>query len=185
MRAPGECPGTTALEIALDELAYALKIDPVQLRLINYADNHPIKNVPFSAKYLKEAYARGAEKFGWSKRNPQPGSMRDGDRLVGWGMTTCTYPAHKSKAAARVELGVDGSATVQCATHDLGTGAYTAFTQISSEQLGVPFEKVTFQLGNSDFPYGPVAGARILQARSAPPFTKWPAFYIAHSPTSL
>jgi xanthine dehydrogenase YagR molybdenum-binding subunit len=158
MRAPGECPGTTALEMALDELAYALKMDPVQLRLANYADNHPTKNVPFSAKYLKEAYTRGAEKFGWSKRSPEPGSMRDGDLLVGWGMATCTYPAHKSKAAARVELRVDGGAAVQCATHDLGTGAYTTFTQISSEQLGVPFEKVTFELGNSDFPYGPVAG---------------------------
>ena len=80
------------------------------------------------------------------------------DLLVGWGMATATYPAHKMNAAAKVQLRADGSATVQCATHDLGTGAYTAFTQISSEQLGVPFEKVTFELGKSDFPFGPVAG---------------------------
>jgi xanthine dehydrogenase YagR molybdenum-binding subunit len=158
MRAPGECPGTYALECAMDELAIALKLDPVQLRLTNYAKKHPIKGVPFSAKYLKEAYQLGAEKFGWAKRNPQPRSMRDGNLLVGWGMATATYPAHKMEAAARAILRADASATVQCATHDLGTGAYTAFTQISAEQLGVPFEKVTFELGDSDYPFGPVAG---------------------------
>ncbi len=158
MRAPGECPGTYALECGMDELASALKMDPVALRIANHADNHPIKNVPFSAKHLKECYAFGAEKFGWSKRNPQPGSMRDGNLLVGWGMATKTYPAHKINAAAKVQLRADGTATVQCATHDLGTGAYTAFTQISSEQLGVPFENVTFELGKSDYPFGPVAG---------------------------
>ena len=158
MRAPGECPGVYALECALDELAYLLQMDPVELRLTNYSDNHPIKDVPFSAKHLKEAYSLGAEKFGWSKRNPRPGSMREGNTLVGWGMATATYPAHKMAAAAKATLRADGSAIVQCATHDLGTGAYTAFTQISSEQLGVPFEKVTFELGKSDFPFGPVAG---------------------------
>lgn len=158
MRAPGECPGTYALECALDELAIALKMDPVALRIANHADNHPTKNLPFSAKHLKEAYEIGAENFGWSKRNPEPRSMRDGDLLVGWGMATATYPAHKMSAAAKVILRADNSATVQCATHDLGTGAYTAFTQISAEQLGVPFEKVTFELGKSDFPFGPVAG---------------------------
>jgi xanthine dehydrogenase YagR molybdenum-binding subunit len=158
MRAPGECPGTYALECAMDELSYLLQRDPMELRLTNYADEHPIKGVPFSAKHLREAYSLGGEKFGWSKRNPQAGQMRDGDLLVGWGMATCTYPAHKMEAAARAILHADGRATVQCATHDLGTGAYTAFTQISSEQLGVPFEKVTFELGKSDYPFGPVAG---------------------------
>jgi xanthine dehydrogenase YagR molybdenum-binding subunit len=158
MRAPGECPGTYALECALDELAVALKMDPVALRLANHADNHPTKNVPFSAKHLKEAYQLGAEKFGWTKRNSEPRSMRDGDLLVGWGMATATYPAHKMSAAAKVQLRSNNTATVQCATHDLGTGAYTAFTQISSEQLGLPFENITFELGKSDFPFGPVAG---------------------------
>ena len=158
MRAPGECPGTYALECAMDELAIALKMDPVALRVANHADKHPSKETPFSAKHLKECYQLGAERFGWSKRNPQPRSMRDGDLLVGWGMATKTYPAHKMDAAAKVILRADGTATVQCATHDLGTGAYTAFTQISSEQLGLPFEKVTFELGKSDFPFGPVAG---------------------------
>ncbi|MBA3962700.1 MAG: xanthine dehydrogenase family protein molybdopterin-binding subunit [Chthoniobacterales bacterium] len=158
MRAPGECPGTFALECALDELSYLLQMDPVQLRLTNHADNHPTKDVPFSAKHLKEAYQLGAEKFGWSKREAMHSKMRDGNLLVGWGMATATYPAHKMSAAAKATLRADGSALVQCATHDLGTGAYTAFTQISSEQLGVPFEKVTFELGKSDFPFGPVAG---------------------------
>ncbi|HEX8076745.1 MAG TPA: xanthine dehydrogenase family protein molybdopterin-binding subunit, partial [Chthoniobacterales bacterium] len=158
MRAPGECPGTYALECALDELAIALKMDPVALRLANHADKHPTKDLPFSAKHLKEAYQVGAEKFGWSKRNPEPRSMREGDLLVGWGMATATYPAHKMSAAAKVIFRANNTATVQCATHDLGTGAYTAFTQISSEQLGIPFENVTFELGRSDFPFGPVAG---------------------------
>lgn len=158
MRAPGECPGTYALECAMDELAVALKIDPVQLRLTNHADKHPTKDAPFSAKHLRECYEVGAQKFGWSKRNPEPRSMRDGNLLVGWGMATKTYPAHKMNASAKAIFRADGSATVQCATHDLGTGAYTAFTQISSEQLGIPFEKITFELGKSDFPFGPVAG---------------------------
>ena len=158
MRAPGECPGSYGLECAMDELAVALKMDPVQLRLTNYAENHPIKEKPYSAKHLKDAYQVAAEKFGWSQRNPQPASMKDGSRLVGWGMATASYPAHKMQAEAKAILKADGSATVQCATHDLGTGAYTAFTQISSEQLGVPFEKVTFELGKSDYPFGPVAG---------------------------
>lgn len=158
MRAPGECPGSYALECALDELAIALKMDPVAVRLANHADNHPTKNLPFSAKHLKEAYQLGAEKFGWAKRNAEPRSMRDGDLLVGWGMATATYPAHKMSAAAKVQLRANNTATVQCATHDLGTGAYTAFTQISSEQLGLPFESITFELGKSDFPFGPVAG---------------------------
>ena len=158
MRAPGECPGTYAIECAMDELSYLLQMDPVELRLTNYAAEHPIKEVPFSAKHLREAYQLGAEKFGWSRRNHQTGQMRDGNLLVGWGMATCTYPAHKMEAAAKAILHADGRATVQCATHDLGTGAYTAFTQISSEQLGIPFEKVTFELGKSDYPFGPVAG---------------------------
>lgn len=158
MRAPGECPGVYALECALDELSYLLQLDPVELRLRNHADNHPIKEVPFSAKHLKEAYQVGAEKFGWSSRNHQTAQMRAGNLLVGWGMATATYPAHKMSAAAKITLRADGSATVQSATHDLGTGAYTAFTQISSEQIGVPFEKVIFELGKSDYPFAPVAG---------------------------
>src|SRR5205807_5297921 len=101
MRAPGECPGTYALECAMDELAYALNMDPVALRLANHADKDPHKDVPFSAKHLKECYSFGSEKFGWAKRNPKPRSMRDGDFLVGWGMATAMYPAHKMKRRQR------------------------------------------------------------------------------------
>ncbi len=158
MRAPGECPGTYALECAMDELAVALRMDPVALRVVNHADNHPTRNIPYSAKHLKEAYQLGAERFGWARRNPEPRSMRDGNLLVGWGMATATYPAHKMKAAVKVLFRADGNTTVQCASHDLGTGAYTAFTQISSELLGIPFEAITFELGRSDLPFGPVAG---------------------------
>jgi xanthine dehydrogenase YagR molybdenum-binding subunit len=158
MRAPGECPGTYALECAMDELAAALKIDPVELRLHNYADKHPIKDKPWSAKYLREAYQLGAEKFGWAKRSPEPRSMQQGGLLIGWGMATATYPGYKMAADARIRLRADGTVRVQCAAHDIGTGAYTVLTQISAEAVGVPVEKVTFELGNSDLPFGPVAG---------------------------
>ncbi|HSI10641.1 MAG TPA: xanthine dehydrogenase family protein molybdopterin-binding subunit [Chthoniobacter sp.] len=158
MRAPGECPGTYALECAMDELAAELKIDPVQLRVINHADSHPIHDKPYSAKHLKEAYQLGAEKFGWAKRTPEPGSMKRDGLLIGWGMATATYPAYKMAADARIQMKADGTVHVQCAAHDIGTGAYTVLTQIAAEAVGVPVEKVTFELGNSDLPFGPVAG---------------------------
>jgi xanthine dehydrogenase YagR molybdenum-binding subunit len=158
MRAPGETPGTFALESAMDELAYALKIDPVELRLINHADQHPINGKPWSGKHLKECYQIGADRFGWAKRNPTPRSMRDGKLLVGWGMATATYPGYKFLGSAKVRLLADGTAHVTSATHDLGTGAYTAFTQISADALKLPMEKVKFELGDSLFPHAPVAG---------------------------
>jgi xanthine dehydrogenase YagR molybdenum-binding subunit len=158
MRAPGECPGTYALECAMDELAYALKMDPLKLRMVNNSPNHPIKGIPWSAKYLRECYELGAEKFAWSRRNHEPRSMKDGNLLVGWGMATATYPAHAMRADVHIQLNSDGTALVRCAAHDLGTGAYTALTQISADAIGLPFGKVKFELGNSDLPFGPVAG---------------------------
>lgn len=158
MRAPGECPGTYAVECAMDELAYALGMDPLQLRLVNDSPNHPIKGVPWSTKHLRECYQLGAERFGWNKRTPEPGSMKDGRWLVGWGVATATYPAKKWDAEVQIQLHAGGRAVVRCATHDLGTGAYTAFTQISADAIGMPVEDVTFELGSSDLPYGPVAG---------------------------
>src|SRR5436190_10235622 len=158
MRAPGECPGTYAMESAIDELAYALKMDPLEIRIINASTKHPIKGVPWSTKHLRECYDVGADKFGWRRRTPEPRSMKDGKLLVGWGVATATYPGYKWAADAHVQLNIDGSAVARCATHDLGTGAYTAFTQISADALGVPVEKVKFELGSSDFPFGPVAG---------------------------
>jgi xanthine dehydrogenase YagR molybdenum-binding subunit len=158
MRAPGECPGTYAIESAMDELAYALKMDPLQLRLANESKNHPIKGVPWSTKHLRECFETGAEKFGWARRSPEPRSMRDGDLLVGWGVATATYPANKRVANANIELRADGTAVVRCATHDLGTGAYTVMTQISADAIGIAAESVKFELGDSAFPFGPVAG---------------------------
>lgn len=158
MRAPGECPGTYAVECAMDELAYALGMDPVQLRLVNNSPNHPIKGVPWSTKHLRECYELGADRFGWNKRKPEPGSMKDDRWLRGWGVATATYPAKKWDADVHIQLHAGGKAIVRCASHDLGTGAYTAFTQISADAIGLPVEDVTFELGSSDFPYGPVAG---------------------------
>ena len=158
MRAPGECPGTYALECAMDELAYALKMDPLQLRLTNDSQNHPMKNIPWSAKYLKECYELGAEKFAWSQRKHEPRSMKDENLLVGWGVATATYPAHAGRADVHIQLNVDGSAVVRCATHDLGTGQYTSLTQISADAIGITPEKVKFELGDSNLPFGPVAG---------------------------
>jgi xanthine dehydrogenase YagR molybdenum-binding subunit len=158
MRAPGECPGTYALECAMDELAAELHLDPLDLRLINHADSHPIKDEPFSSKYLKDAYRLGAEKFGWARRTPEPRSMQRDGQLIGWGMATATYPGYKMAAEAKIKLDASGAVLVQCAAHDLGTGAYTVLTQISAEAIGVPVESVKFELGNSDLPFGPVAG---------------------------
>ncbi len=158
MRGPGETPGTFGLECAMDELAAELKIDPLALRVLNHSDVHPITEKPWSTKHLKDAYTLGAEKFGWARRTPEPRSMRRDGMLVGWGMATATYPGYKMAAEARIWLHADGKLVVQCAAHDLGTGAYTVLSQISAEAIGVPVEAVKFELGSSDLPYGPVAG---------------------------
>jgi xanthine dehydrogenase YagR molybdenum-binding subunit len=158
MRAPGESTGSFALESALDELAYALHMDPVQLRLQNYAEKDPEKGLPWSSKSLRECYRIGAEKFGWARRTPEPRSMRDGRTLVGWGMATATYPARRQKAKASATINADGSAVVRSGTHDLGTGTYTVMTQIAAEALGMPVAKVTFELGDTGLPEAPVSG---------------------------
>lgn len=158
MRAPGEAPCTFALESAMDELAYKLGVDPVELRMINHADVNPHTNKPWSSKYLKECYQMGAERFGWSRRNPTPGSMRDGDYLLGWGVATATYPGYRSPASAKAQLFADGHAVVSSATHDIGTGTYTIMTQIAADVLGLPVERIQFKLGDSSMPIAPVAG---------------------------
>ena len=158
MRAPGDSPGSFALESAMDELAYELGMDPLELRRRNHADRDPGENKPWSSKHLEECYRRGAERFGWSKRNPRPGSMKDGDLLVGWGMATALYPGNRRPASARIRFSADGRALVQVATQDLGTGSYTVFTQVAADALGLPVERITFELGDSDFPEAPVSG---------------------------
>ena len=158
MRAPGECPGTYAVESAMDELAYALKMDPLKLRQVNNSPNHPMKGVPWSTKHLDRCYELGAEKFGWSKRKPEPGSMKDGKLLVGWGVATATYPARAFRAEVHMQLNADGTAVAKSAAHDLGTGQWTTLTQITADAIGLPIDKVKFELGDSALPFGPVAG---------------------------
>lgn len=160
MRAPGECPGSFALESAMDELAAVLKLDPIEIRLRNYAENDPMKDVPFSSKSLRECYRLGAEKFGWSRYKIKPGTERHGDSYVGYGMASGSYPVHFFPAQAKVELLNDGTAKVVSATQDIGTGTYTVMTQLAADALGLPYEKVTFDLGDSHYPAaGPSGGS--------------------------
>ncbi len=158
MRAPGEASGTFALESAMDELAHELKMDPIDLRLKNYAENDPEKNRPWSSKSLKECYRLGAERFGWSKRPTQPRSLKDGDRLVGFGMATAVYPTRRSPSSASARLNADGAFLVDAGTQDLGTGTYTIMTQVAADVLGVSPSRVKFRLGDTNFPKTPVSG---------------------------
>jgi len=157
-RAPGEATGSFALEVALDELAYQLKLDPIELRLRNYAQTDPDSGRPFSSKSLRECYVQGAQRFGWAERNPDPGSMRDGETLIGWGMASATYPTRRSPASASARLLPDGRLLVRSASQDLGTGTYTIMTQIAADAMGFPLESVRFELGDSRFPAAPVSG---------------------------
>lgn len=158
MRAPGAVSGMFALECAMDELAYALKIDPLELRLINYAEVDPESGKPFSSKALRECYRLGAEKFGWKNRNPEPRSMRDGRLLVGWGMATGVWGAMQMPASALVTLRANGTARVASATSDIGPGTYTVMTMIAAEFLGMNPEQVKFELGDSRLPNAPSQG---------------------------
>lgn len=168
MRAPGECPGMFALECAMDELAYAVGMDPLALRLANHADVHPDRGLPWSSKHLRECYRLGAERFGWGARAPKPASTQRDGLLVGFGMAGAFYPAYRFPASARVRIGADGRALVGTAAHDLGTGAYTIFTQVAADALGLPVERVTVELGDSSLPGGPVAGGSNTTASVSP-----------------
>ncbi|GAA6619497.1 xanthine dehydrogenase family protein molybdopterin-binding subunit [Scytonema sp. NUACC26] len=158
MRAPGAVLGVYAIECAMDELAYKLGIDPLELRLKNYAEKDLNEDKPFSSKELRECYRQGAEKFGWAKRNPEPRSMREGDNSIGWGLATGIWQAEQQKASAKAILSPDGKLTVSSATADIGTGTYTIMTQIAAETLGLPIEDVTFKLGDSSLPEAPIEG---------------------------
>jgi xanthine dehydrogenase YagR molybdenum-binding subunit len=158
MRGPGEATGSFALESAMDELAYALKLDPLELRLRNHADTDPERNQPWSSKYLKECYQVGADHIGWNKRNPVPGSMRENGWLVGYGMGTGTFSAGRSKATARAKLLANGSLIIQSAASDIGPGTGTAMVQIASDTFGIPRQQVRFDLGDSSYPQAPTQG---------------------------
>jgi xanthine dehydrogenase YagR molybdenum-binding subunit len=158
MRAPGGAEGLYAIECAMDELAYAANIDPLELRLINYSDRDQIEKRPFSSKELRQCYRQGAERFGWSRRKREPRSMRDGNDLVGWGMATGIWEAMQLKASARAAITANGSVEIASATADIGPGTYTMMAQIAAEMLGVPLQDVTVRLGDSSLPDAPVEG---------------------------
>lgn len=158
MRAPGETPGTYALEAAMDELAHELKMDPVQLRVINHTKIDPLQNKPFSLENLLECYRIGSDKIGWSKRNMQPRATRNGKYLVGLGMATATYPANRGTASARIQMMADGSVKVFSATQDIGTGTYTIMAQTAADALGVPVDRVSVEIGDSMLPPAPISG---------------------------
>lgn len=158
MRAPGEASGVFALESALDELAVALKIDPIEFRIRNDTAVDPHEGKPFSSRRLRECLEQGAELFGWSRRTPAPRSMRDGRMLVGLGVASATFPTNRAPAGAVVRLNADGTVVVRSGTQDLGTGTYTVMSQVAAAELRVPVGRVRFELGDSRFPNAPVSG---------------------------
>ena len=159
MRAPGEASGSAALESAIDEMAEACGMDPLEFRLRNYAEIEPLSHKPFSSKALRECYEQGAAHFGWAGRPRAPRQMRDEDGLlVGWGVGTATFPALMFQAEAAAELRADGRATVRIGAIDMGQGAWTALAQIAADALGLPMDQLEFLMGTSDLPNGGIAG---------------------------
>jgi xanthine dehydrogenase YagR molybdenum-binding subunit len=167
-RAPGHSTGTFALESAVDEMAYALHVDPMQLRLRNEPASDPEKQLPWSSRSLRQCYESAAAAFGWSRRSAVPNSMHEGRTAIGWGMAAATYPANRQAASARARMAADGRIIVQSGTQDLGTGTYTVMTQIAADALGFPMNQVTFELGDSDLPEAPVSGGSQSVASVAP-----------------
>lgn len=169
MRAPGAATGVYALESAMDELAVALKLDPVELRLRCYSPRDQNENLPFTSKKLRECYRQAAEAFGWDQRNPQPRSMHDGSELVGFGMATGVWEALQQPVAVRITLTANGHAEVACAASDIGTGTHTVAAQVAADVLGLPFENIDVRLADSSLPQSPVEGG------------SWMATSIAHA----
>jgi xanthine dehydrogenase YagR molybdenum-binding subunit len=168
MRSPGYGPGSFALESAMDELAYAAGIDPLEIRIRNHAERDLHTGLPWSSKSLLECYSVGAEQFRWSQYSPEPCSMRDGRLLIGRGVASATYPAHRQPAAAYARLESDGTVVVQSATHDIGTGTYTVMTQVAAEVLGLPIDRIRFELGDSALPLSPRAAGSWTAASVSP-----------------
>jgi len=164
MRAPGEASGVFALESAMDELAVALNMDPVELRLRNEPAMDEFKKLPFSSRSTRDCYRAAAERFGWSRRSPEPRSMRDGRSLIGWGMATATYPMNFAPASAMARLLADGTAEVASAASDMGPGTWTSLTQVAADALGLPIERVRLSLGDSRLPKTPPHGGSMTMA---------------------
>lgn len=164
MRAPGIGTGLLALEGAMDELAAELGLDPVELRLRNYAERDGDTGRPWSSKELRACYRLGAGRFGWDRRSPAPRSMRNGKDLIGYGMATAIYHAQRGAASASVTLFANGTAVVRSAASDMGPGTYTSMTQVAADTLGLPPERVRFELGDTTLPFAPVHGGSITMA---------------------
>ena len=164
MRAPSAATGVYALECAMDELAVALELDPLELRLRCYSDRDQHDDRPYSSKALRECYRQGAEAFGWVKRNPKPRSMREGGDLVGWGMATGVWEALQVPITVRIVLSANGHAEVACATSDIGTGTYTIMAQVAADMLGLPLDNISIKLGDSSLPQSPVEGGSWIAA---------------------
>ncbi|HXS51565.1 MAG TPA: xanthine dehydrogenase family protein molybdopterin-binding subunit [Usitatibacter sp.] len=167
-RAPGESTGTFAIECAMDELAYRLGMDPLDLRLRNHADVEPETGRPWSSKKLRECYEQAARRFDWPRRTHEPRSMRDGSWLVGWGMATATYPAHRMPSQASATLLPDGTVVVRSGTQDIGTGTYTVMTQVAAEELAIPVDLVRFELGDTRLPKAPISGGSMTVSSVGP-----------------
>jgi xanthine dehydrogenase YagR molybdenum-binding subunit len=168
MRAPGENPGLYALESAMDELAWELGIDPVELRLKNETKEHQSRGLPFSAKHFTECLQVGAKQFGWENRPKKPRSLSRDGKLIGWGMAASTFPGLRGAASAKVRLLADGTAHVLTSGNDMGTGAYTIVASTAANILGLPVEKVRVELGDSLFPNGGLAGGSQMTASLIP-----------------
>jgi len=168
MRGPGAVPGLFATESAMDELAIKLNVDPVEFRLLNEPQKDESNGLPFSSRHFQECLRVGAEKFGWSKRNPAVGSMREGDLVLGWGMGACSWIAERLPCEANVELRSDGTVRVTCATQDIGTGTYTILAQVVSAKTGVPLERISVVLGDTSLPSGPISGGSMVTASVIP-----------------
>jgi xanthine dehydrogenase YagR molybdenum-binding subunit len=168
MRGPGAVPGLYATESALNELAQQLKIDPVKLRVLNEPKADEGLGIPFSSRHLLECFTVGAEKFGWSKRDPAVGSMKRDGLTLGWGMASCAWIAERFPAEANVQLRDDGTARVACGTQDIGTGTYTILAQLTTERTGVPLDKVEVALGDSSLPAGPLSGGSMVTGSVIP-----------------
>jgi xanthine dehydrogenase YagR molybdenum-binding subunit len=168
MRGPGAVPGLYAIESAMNELADQLKIDPVRLRVLNEPKIDESLGIPFSSRHLLKCFKLGAEKFGWSKRTPEVGSMKRDGLTLGWGMASCSWLAARFAAEANVQLRDDGSARVACATQDIGTGTYTILAQLLAQKTGVPLDKIEAVLGDSALPAGPLSGGSMATGSVVP-----------------
>src|SRR5260221_1680333 len=167
MRCPGAATGSFALESAMDELAVALKLDPVELRLRCYSDRDQNADKPYSSKKLRECYRQGAQAFGWERRSAQPRSMREGSELIGWGMATGVWEALQMAITVRIALSAKGHAEVACGCSDIGTGTHTIMAQVAADMLGLPLDSITIKLGDSSPPQSPCQGGSGMAASVA------------------